>query len=66
MKINFRCKQCKRTFDSEVGTISINNTTFRPDFEKQIQCPQCGVKTIDEVFLTELGQSRLTEATMYM
>ena len=44
----------------------MNEQTFRPDFEKPIACPKCGVRTIDEVFLTELGQSQLTEATMHI
>lgn len=64
MEINFECKKCNRIFDSDVGTIKINEQTFRPDFEKTIICPKCGVRTIDEVFLTELGQSQMTEATM--
>ena len=42
----------------------MNEQTFRPDFEKPITCPICGVRTIDEVFLTELGQSQMTEAMM--
>jgi len=64
MEINFECKKCNGIFDSDVGTIKINEQTFRPDFEKPIRCPKCGVRTIDEVFLTELGQSQMTEATM--
>ncbi len=64
MEINFECKQCSRIFNSDVGTIKMNTQTFRPDFEKSIVCPKCGVRTIDEVFLTELGQSQMTEATM--
>ena len=64
MEINFECKQCSGIFDSEVGTIKMNEQTFRPDFEKSIMCPKCGVRTTDEVFLTELGQSQMTEATM--
>ncbi len=64
MEINFECKQCSGIFDSEVGTIKMDEQTFRPDFEKSIMCPKCGVRTIDEVFLTELGQSQMTEATM--
>lgn len=63
MKINFECKSCHRIFDSEVGQVSINEKTIRPDFEKDILCPSCGKKTIDDVLLTELGQSQLTEAT---
>ena len=64
MEINFECKRCNSIFDSDVGTIEINEQTFRPDFEKPIMCPKCGVRTIDEVFLTELGQSQMTEATI--
>ncbi len=64
MEINFECKKCNGIFDSDVGIIKINEQTFRADFEKPITCPKCGVRTIDEVFLTELGQSQMTEATM--
>ena len=34
-----------------------------PAFEKDIVCPVCGKLTIDEVFLTELGQGQMTKAT---
>ena len=64
MEINFECKKCRDTFNSDIGSVKINEKTFRPDFEKPIICPKCGVRTIDEVFLTELGQSQMTEATM--
>jgi hypothetical protein len=47
-----------------MGKIEINEETWRPDFENPIVCPKCGTKTIDEVHLTELGQSQMTEATM--
>ncbi len=63
MKINFNCKGCKKEFDGDVGQIGINDQTMRPDFEKPIICPQCGERTIDEVLLTELGQSQMTDAT---
>jgi len=43
--------------------VSINEETMRPDFEKKILCPSCGERTIDEILVTELGQSQLTEAT---
>ncbi|MDO9533071.1 MAG: hypothetical protein Q7O12_13225, partial [Deltaproteobacteria bacterium] len=36
----------------------------RPHFEKRLLCPTCGDVTIDDVWLTELGQSQLTEATL--
>ena len=64
MEINFKCKKCKRIFDCEIGEITINENTMRPVFEKEIKCPSCGKKIIDDVLLTELGQSQLTEATM--
>lgn len=64
MVINFECKGCKKEFDCEMGKIGINEQTWRPDFEKPIICPRCGERTMDEVFLTELGQSQMTEATM--
>ena len=64
MKINFRCKKCKIIFDSEVGNISFSDETMRPVFEKKIVCPKCGILEIDQVCLTELGQSQLTDATM--
>lgn len=63
MTINFKCKKCRKEFDCDVGKIGINENTIRPNFEKPIVCPQCGKRTIDEVLLTELGQSQLTEAT---
>ncbi len=46
-----------------MGKIGINDETMRPDFEKPISCPQCGERSMDDVFLTELGQSQMTEAT---
>lgn len=47
-----------------MGKIGINEKTWRPDFEKPIICSDCGERTMDEVFLTELGQGQMTEATM--
>jgi len=64
MEINFECKKCSCIFDSDVGIIRMNEQTFRPIFENPIMCPKCGVRTIDEVFLTEMGQSQMTEATL--
>ena len=60
MEINFECKKCHKKFDCEMGRIGINESNMRPDFEKPIVCPNCGGRTMDEVFLTEL----VTEATM--
>ena len=63
MTINFECRKCRKEFDCDVGRIGIDTKTLRPDFEKPVVCPKCGKRTIDEVFLTELGQSQMTEAT---
>jgi transcription elongation factor Elf1 len=64
MTINFECKGCHQEFDCDVGDIGIDVKTLRPDFEKPIICPRCGQRTIDELLLTELGQSQMTEGTM--
>ena len=64
MEINFKCKKCGQIFDCEVGTVSISEKSMRPVFEKKIVCLTCGELTIDDVLLTELGQSQLTAATM--
>ena len=66
MEINFKCKKCNSIFDCEIGNVKINEKTMRPIFEKKIICPSCGTRTIDDVLLTELGQSQLTEATWDM
>lgn len=64
MKINFKCTKCNKKFDSNVGEISINEKSFRPDFENDIKCPRCGIRNLDQVRLTELGQTQMTVATM--
>ncbi len=63
MKINFECKKYRRKFDCDVGKVSISEESMRPVFEKDIICPKCGKVSMDGVFLTELGQSQMTEAT---
>ena len=63
MKINFECKKCRDEFDCDVGEIEIDENAMRPVFEKDIICPRCGKLSMDDVFLTELGQSQMTEAT---
>ena len=64
MIINFKCKKCKKVYDSEVGEISIDVEKMRPIFEYDIECPTCGKRSLDEVLLTELGQGQLTSATI--
>ena len=63
MVINFECKKCNHEFDCEMGKIGINESSMRPTFERNIVCPRCGLLTMDDVLLTELGQSQMTEAT---
>jgi hypothetical protein len=63
MEISFECKKCGRLFDCDVGAVTLPENSDRPPFERKIFCPRCGELTIDEVLLTELGQSQLTEAT---
>lgn len=64
MEINFECQQCGIIFDCEVGTVQVEETTYTPQFGNEIHCPTCGRRTIDQLLLTELGQSQLTEATL--
>ena len=64
METNFECKKCHRIFDCDVGSVTVAESSNRPHFEKAIFCPTCGELTMDEVLLTELGQSQLTEATL--
>jgi hypothetical protein len=64
MIINFECRKCKKIFDCDVGEVSVPGDSERPHFENTITCPCCGPRTMDEVYLTELGQSQLTEITL--
>jgi hypothetical protein len=64
MVINFECRECRGIFDCDVGTVTTREDSYRPSFEKQIICPKCGQREMDEVFLTELGQNQLTQATL--
>ena len=64
--INFECTRCHETFDCDVGRIGIDETTMRPLCEKDIVCPHCGRLSLNDVLLTELGQSQMTDATWDM
>jgi|GEM_PF-802909 hypothetical protein len=63
-EINFECKKYGGIFDCDVGKVSVSEETGRPQFEKGIHCPQCGERSVDDVLLTEIGQSQLTAATL--
>jgi hypothetical protein len=58
-ELNFICKKCRKEFNCDVGKIAFPIEENRPRFEKDIVCPGCGVLTMDEVELTELGQTQL-------
>lgn len=60
-RLSFICKKCGEEFDCDVGNISFPPGFERPSFEKNIVCNRCGVLTMDEVELTEWGQTQLTE-----
>ncbi len=62
--INFKCTKCRQVFDGDVGKVSFSVESPRPIFEKDIVCPRCGTLTMDDVHLTELGQSQMTELEM--
>ena len=64
VKLRFMCKECEKEFDFDVGKISFPIGEERPYFERTIACPRCGVLSLGEVELTELGQTRLTEILM--
>ena len=66
MFINFECKKCGNEFNCDVGKIGMDEEGLRPTFEKDIICPLCGKRSMDDVFLTELGQSQMTDATWGM
>ncbi len=58
-ELNFKCMGCKRYFDCDVGQISFPPKQERPRFEKNIICPRCGIRSMDEVELSEHGQTQL-------
>lgn len=64
MEIEFECRKCGGSFACDVGKVSLPEDSLLPKFDKEIICPKCGVRSIDDVFLTELGQSQLTTATL--
>jgi hypothetical protein len=61
MMISFECKSCRAEFDSEVGAITF---TPNPLFAIPPSCPHCGPRENDQVLLTEVGQTQLTDAYM--
>ncbi|MDA3834181.1 MAG: hypothetical protein PF495_12380 [Spirochaetales bacterium] len=64
VEINFEWQKCKNIFNCDVGQVSVDEKIMHPKFENKLVCPKCGVLTMNDVHLTELGQGQLTEATM--
>ncbi len=62
--LNLQCKRCDSIFDCDVGEITFPVDSDRPVFQKEIICPECGVLSMDDILLTEAGQSQLTEVHM--
>lgn len=56
--LNLKCKRCGKTFDFNVGKITFGN---KLSFENKIFCKKCGLVEIDDLELTELGQTQVTE-----
>lgn len=56
--LNFKCKKCRKIFDFNVGKITFGD---KLSFENNIFCKKCGLLEIDDLELTELGQTQATE-----
>ncbi|MFZ2070618.1 MAG: hypothetical protein WAV32_03230 [Halobacteriota archaeon] len=59
-ELNFICTKCRKEFDCDVGKISFTVEENRLRFENEIVCPGCGIISMTEVVLTELGQTQLS------
>jgi hypothetical protein len=62
--INFKCKKCNQIFCYDAGRMTFPHDIYKgkcPNFEREIYCARCGLLTLDDVELTELGQTQLTE-----
>lgn len=64
--LNFDCEKCRENFTCDVGkiTFAFTRTNNRPTFEKEIRCTNCQIITMDDVILTESGQTKLTDVFM--
>ena len=56
--INFKCEKCNHNFIFETGKITFGK---KLSFEKEINCPKCGIREMKEIELTELGQTQIAE-----
>ncbi len=55
MQVTFECQGCGQEFSCDAGRVSIDQEAMRPVFEKAVVCPRCGVRTLEQVILTELS-----------
>ncbi len=39
MEINFECSKCRSIFNNDVGNVSVDENTLRPQFENGVFCP---------------------------
>lgn len=63
MIIEFECLLCNKPFACDVGSVTIDEQEMLPSFSNKIYCPFCcNEKGLDDLNLTELGQSQLTRA----
>ncbi|MFA6994748.1 MAG: hypothetical protein WC246_03940 [Candidatus Paceibacterota bacterium] len=58
MIVNFKCGGCKHIYDFEVGEPSMDKN-YKLVFQNKPICPKC--QAIDNVLLTERGQSQMTD-----
>lgn len=56
--LNLKCIRCGKTFDFNVGKITFGNKLI---FENEIFCQKCGLVEIEDLELTELGQTQVAE-----
>lgn len=56
--LNLKCKKCGAKFDYNVGNITFGN---KLSFENEIFCKKCGLVEIEDLELTELGQTQVAE-----
>lgn len=59
-ELEFVCKKCQKRFVCDVGHIFFPPNQDRPTFEADIVCSTCGVLTMDDVELTEYGQTQIS------
>ena len=66
MYLNVECKKCKAELDANVDLISFDESDLdsKPTFDKNPECDKCGKLTVNDIYLTEVGQGQLTQIWM--